>query len=275
MLVTIVIALITMIVLSLLLVQTGQYTMIAFYESVQHAALDYITGLADQSVRIDGNDIVVPELNQVLGVFGLSTNLDLIQLLAPSLRREWNEFIYPYVQGLIPEGVNGGFAMYHDNPFLLDVTEKLNIQIANTGAGAPEDVVVIVLLGDGVITPETGLIRTIRAVPDTAPTAYEWSNTEITFDETLPAGRYAICGATWVDASGIVARFVPIGGVWRPGFIAQAIGDPTIYSPFRHGRFGRMTEFEFDQPPSVDLLSSGTSKGELFLDLKMIRKGRI
>lgn len=249
------------------------FTTVAFYESANNATLDYISALSDEHVTVSGNDITVPDLNQVVLVAGLQDAIQYARIETPSLRRMWLEDIFPLTHAYTFTAADEQIADYKENPLPLVTAEKLNFLMQHA-AGAADYMVGLVWLADGALTPVTGEIHTIRASVDTAPTAYEWSASTLSFEQTLPAGRYQVVGGTWEDANGIAARLLFVGYSWRPAFIALDKTADQFAQLFRRGNIGVFGEFEFDQPPQVELLSTGTTTGDIYLDLIQVRAGR-
>jgi len=120
-----------------------------------------------------------------------------------------------------------------------------------------------------------GDIRTVKCTSGHTSAGDIWENVALTLTQTLPAGRYQVVGMRAFGTALLAARLVFIGGVWRPGVPAGDSIDDADVQLFRGGKFGVFGEFEFDQPPSVDLLGSGvTAAEEIYLDLIQIRAGR-
>lgn len=250
------------------------FTTVAFYVAAGSAptTLEAIDVLADTHVTHRDENLTVPQLNKVMAVYAMGSDIERAQLESPELRRMFLEEITPLVVGTVPLGSDGGLCDMSDSPIELVTSEKLNAlmeKTANATLGY-----ILVWLCDEAPQPITGKIHTIRAVPDTAPTANEWSPSTLTFSQTLPAGDYAVVGMSWVDATGIAARLLGVGSPWRPACLASTIGSGEKTSLFRNGKWGTWIEFDFDNPPSVELLNTGVTKGEIYLDLIQTREGR-
>lgn len=207
-----------------------------------------------------------------MAVWAGAEDIERVQLESPELRRMWLEEIAPLVLDETPVGENGGVVDMSKSPLELVVSEKLNALLEN--AAVTFETTILVWLCDAPPAPVTGKIHTIRAIPDTAPVADAWTHSTLTFSQTLPAGDYSIVGAAWVEAGGIAARFMVPAFPWRPACLASVLGDGEGYPFFRKGNLGEWLSFDFDNPPSVELLSTGTTKGEIYLDLMQTREGR-
>jgi hypothetical protein len=244
------------------------FTLVGWQQNVNTGGvLTEIAALADQHVRVEGNNIIVPRgMNALLGAYHCAASATLAQLSSPSLRRTVLLDIAPIDIGTEP-GSPPGFLNLFYSPIALDEDEALRALVAG-GEAAAERKVVLAWLGDGPQSPAQGEFFTVRATGSTTLTAYAWTNVALTFTQTLPAGRYAVVGMRAQSNGCIAARLVFVGGVWRPGCIgSDAISD---LSPelFRGGRLGVWGEFEHTQPPTVDFLSVSADTSEIvYLDI--------
>jgi len=246
------------------------FTIIGYSAAATVATLANIAGLADQHVRVSGNDIIVPELTKVIGVYAMGSTITQARLSSPSLRRLAEPDIEPIDTGLEPTSPTP----IHDlraTPWQLDRSEALNFQtISATGSGQTYG---IVLLSDGKLGPiPTGQLLSVRCTNTTTLTANAWTNGALTFAQTLPAGRYAVVGMRAQSAGLVAARIVIPGENWRPGCIGYD-SDVEVEDPmFRMGRMGNWGEFEHNEPPTVDFLSiSADSAQVVHLDLVKIK----
>ncbi len=248
------------------------YTMIGYSDTATGVTLENVSGLTDPHVRVSGDDIIVPELTKVIGVYALGTSVTQARLSSPSLRRVVEPDIEPLDIGTTAEPASR--PPIYDlrlHPYQLDRSEALNFQMLNSVAGARN--VGIVMLSDGKLGPiPTGQITTVRCTNTTSLVAFTWTNGALTFAQTLPAGRYAIVGMRAQSATLIAARLVFSGTAWRPGcigFDSDADIEPEM---FRMGGLGVLGEFEHNEPPSVDFLAVTTDSSQVVhLDLIKIR----
>ena len=121
-----------------------------------------------------------------------------------------------------------------------------------------------------------GEIITLRATASPSLSAATWANASISFDDTLPSGRYAIVGARVEDTNLAAARFVFTEFPHRPGVLASEDTDTGDIQLFRKGGLGSWGEFEHNSPPTMDFLGTGTASPtvEVLLDIVQVRAGR-
>ena len=237
------------------------HTLIAFSASIDSASPIAVAALADQHVRVSGNDIIVPaELNALIGAFAFGVSLTRAQLVSPSLRRIINQELAPINIAALPVSPTAWIDQLR-NPIVLDPQEALNVFAAENAVGASR-VNAGIWLGDGVIEPVSGDIRTVRVTGATALVANAWTNGGLTFDQSLPAGRYQVVGARFESANLQLARLVFVGGTWRPGCIGYAAASAVEHDAFRGGNMGVWGEFEHNTPPTVDFLANAADAAQ-------------
>ena len=263
-------------------------TMVGFGETSACDGLTKIAALADEHVRVVGDDLVVPTLNKVLATLVMSANVVEARLQSPSLRREWYQSILPLCKraglptraaideaGAATHVIIGGFPLdnHFRRPIELESSEKLNMLIDNGNNNELNNAIVI--LGDGVQAVELGDVRTVKFTTTGTCVGGKWTNLAITFDQALPSGKYALVGLVSISATGLATRAVFVGGTNRPGCFAQADISDERPDIFRHGNSGVWGEFEFDQPPTLDFLASGNDATPYgYMDLVLVREGR-
>jgi len=242
------------------------FTLVCFNESKANATYMLFAALADEHITHVGNDITVPELNQIIAAYAQKTALTQFRLEAPSLRRIFLQDMAPVLAGLAIPATMPPIIDLKDNPIPLKASEKLNAGLLADGTA--DNGTILIWLADGKPTPAFGEIRTVRCTIPTTTTTFGWTNQALTFTQTLPAGRYAVVGARVVAANGIAFRFVFIGGSWRPGGLCAVAASNRSPSMFRNGKLGQWGEFEFSQPPSIEILcSAATGAAVVYLDL--------
>lgn len=244
------------------------FTVIGYTASANPSTLTAIAGLADQHVRVVGNDIYVPvDFKYLWGGYGVATTITRGQLSSPSLRRVFLPEIAPLdVGAAIPTSPRKIF-LFDDSPIQLDGGEALDYNVTD-GAGAAERITGLAFLGPGPSKPDTRPYFTLRATSATTLVANTWSNVALTLDQTLPAGRYDVVGLRARSANLIAARFVFVGGTYRPGCIGYAATTSLDYDKFRSGNLGIWGNFAHNAPPTIDCLSNAADTSETFeLDL--------
>lgn len=236
------------------------HTVIAYQEAGKGAAgEDNIAGVADQHVRVDGDIIYMSDINQIIAVYaGGTTLITGARLESPSLRRLANYEIAPVDVQIEPTG-NEIWSPHPLSPLPLETNEGLEALVRVSADASADLGFVAVFLSDGPVSSVDGEIFHVRATATVASAENSvWENSEITFDNPLPVGRYSLVGADVIMADGMAFRFVPVGEAFRPGgmcITAHGIGS---YALQRNGGLGVWCEFDQITPPSIEIVSSET-----------------
>lgn len=246
------------------------FTLIGWAQSQDTSGvLTGVNALPDPHVRVVSKDIIVPSLNQLIGVYALGATITQAQLQSPTMRRVLNLDIRPLEVGAVPKTYPAMLDLIA-NPIHLTTDEALDAFVAEGAAGAEQEIV-LAFLGDGNYAKPSGDVFTVRATGATTLTAFAWTNAAMTFSQSLPAGRYAIVGARGESAGMIAFRFVGVGYNWRPGaigFASAGLVDDARTRAEAYGGLGTWLEFAHNTPPTVDVLSSSADTSEVFhLDL--------
>jgi hypothetical protein len=243
------------------------FTIVGWQENVPLATTQQaITALPDEHVRTEGDNIVVPDLNKIVGYYGIGVDIQNVQLSSPELRRIAELDVAPVEITSLPTFPPDVVAR-PESPINLALDEQLQARCGNSNAGA-QDEAVFVMLASGPIVPIHGDIHTILATATAPATANLWANAQLTLSQELPAGDYDLVGARCEQANSRIFRFVFIGGTWRPGTVCVGAisGRDVGYS--RYGAMGVWGTFKHNQPPSVDFFGDGVGgAARIYLDI--------
>ena len=250
------------------------FTLVAWYELQAMNGYTKLAALADEHIRVSGDDIIVPTINNLAGVFVRSNSIVKARFTSPSLRRFTNLYVHPLrQQWQVDMEEESHFMDFFHRPITLDISEALNCEIDN--AGVSEYGYGLAWFMDKIDPAPSGEFRTVRATGAITAVAATWTSGALTFTEDLPAGRYAIIGADCNGASLVAFRLIFPGYAWRPG--TKGVGEvpyPGMKS-FRMGNKGLWGEFEHELPPVLEIFCrSADSEQEIYLDLVQIRAGR-
>jgi hypothetical protein len=241
----------------------------AFYEDIDPAAAFVpITAVPEQMIFTDGDNLRVPDqLPFIIGAaaaIGDASGLR-AQVAAPSLRMLANYDIEPVVLADVfgsPPETN----FHPQRAIPLTPDEAVNFYVESNPAAA-EQHYGGVWLADGPQTPVVGNFFSIRAVGAITQVLTAWTNGNLTFAQTLPAGRYQVIGMRARSADALFARLVFPEQVARPGVpCVNAIGDTDIVA-FRFGNAGVFGEFPSTNPPTLDVIGGAGTAQYLILDM--------
>jgi hypothetical protein len=240
------------------------------------AAFVNIAALADDRLFTQGDDLRVPELNQVIIMAGGADNAvaSRIRLDSPTL----DAFVRPEISPLNaatgdvePDSPHRLVKMLN-SPMILGVDELLNVNLlSNPGAVAFQWA--LLWFADGAQAPISGgNIHTVRWTSAATVTARVWSSVNPVLDENLPPGEYAVVGLRAESATMIAARFVfRTGELWRPGAMGCDLAADLVDDVFRGGSLGEWGRFPFTQIPAIEVLAgSGDSAFIFHVDLMRV-----
>lgn len=254
------------------------FQVVAFSESfLNDGTFQNVAAVADESIFVAGDDVRIPQgLNHLVGAVGaVGTQAALLRgrISAPSLRGFINMELIP----LIPEEQVSLAAINHQiwpqNPIPLAVGESIGYESDGGGDGVTaEDVSAVVWLSDGPLQAVRGDIRTVRATTAVTTVQNAWTSGPLTFSEDLPAGRYQVVGARFQDINLLAGRLIFVGGASRPGTLGVSVlGAPDLMGA-RMGGWGVWGEFDINQPPTAEFLSTDAvdTNPEVYLDVMRI-----
>ncbi|MEM2990161.1 MAG: hypothetical protein QXQ02_03150 [Halobacteria archaeon] len=248
------------------------HTIVAWSESVAaDTTQTNLNAVPDEHVRVEGDNIMVPDFNRIIGYYANGENIQNVQLSSPSLRRLALVDIAPVENSALPESPPDPICRPL-SPLTLDIDESLSALAGNADASSAHQENVVLFLSNGPVTPVNGEIITIRTTATAPATAYAWANAPLVFSQTLPVGTYDLVGARCEQANTIAFRFVFIGGIWRPGMLAVPDIDYDDYEYSRFGALGVWGTFSHNRPPSVDFFGDGTG-GSAVIYLDLIKRG--
>lgn len=251
------------------------FTVVAFDDdrAAAQATLLALAGLVDQHVTVIGNDITVPDLNQVVGVQflhgtqALPGALTLAQIRTPSLLSTLLKDIdKSWDSNTVLDSEN--IELFLDDPLVLKVGEQLEAWMANGAVVAARGIAAI-LLADGPLAQVKGDIRTVRCTSVVAPVADTWSLGVLTPQQQLPVGTYQVVGMSCISpAEAGWARLIFTGSSWRPGCpIRVDVNNPEI-PEFRNGRMGVWGAFNQSTIPRLEVLTiAAVVNPDVYLDL--------
>jgi len=243
------------------------HTLVAWDEDEDTATLANLAAVVDQSVGTNGDFVRVPPgMDQLGAVYAGGVNISLARMQSPSLRDLVNPDIAPLDQAAEPSSPYPLFDHF-SSPIALQAGENLEALAAEDGAGSTRRIIGAWLV-DGPAQPVAGDQSTVRCTGTTTLVANAWTAVELTFGQTIPAGRYQVVGARFLSATAIFGRLVVPGAPWRPGAVAQDDEGDLENPIFRNGRLGVWTEFDSVQSLQAEFLATAGDTAEtVYLDI--------
>lgn len=224
-----------------------------------------IAAANDDIIQIDqGSNFIMTDPYNLLLSAPMGTTLTRARFQSPSLIRFGSNHLYIHdrnaTPGDLPQPTD-----YRDRPFELPVDEPIQLQVTTDAAGPARVEIPLVFAAptwDKTIPYGEGQLISRATVTPTAGAAGLWGPlANLTFEQTLMVGTYAVIGAEAVAASGVAFRlFFPdsqltYGKILRPGWLCRtAIGNrPTGMFDGQMGEWGRFYTFS---PPTIQFFGA-------------------
>lgn len=245
----------------------------AFYSSLaQNAAYAQLAAVQDGGLTKNPSGLYIAPANLViLAAHVQGVTVSRAQIQAPSLRNFAYPEIYPVVVGArtaIPD--NAGYQIYKERGPRLLMNEAFGVYAseANTGASPTN---ALLCVADRIVPAPQGQIITVVATFTITLVDLVWTGGQLTFEQQLPNGTYAVVGMQVVADNANYARLLfPGGSNWRPGCpVADLYGEKDWLNAFRVGNMGSWGEFVFNNPPQIEVFgaAAGSTPGLVMLDL--------
>lgn len=220
------------------------------------------------SIFLIQNSHFVPSVDvQIQAACFMSLNAQRARIVTPTLRQVTTPFIRPVNLALTPTS-RPLVADYRGNPLHLKGLEEVQVLTLQGGAGA-EHSGVVMLVSNGPLTPAPqGDVYTMRGTATTAAVANVWTQLAVTWQDILPAGRYAVIGMETVSATARAARLILNDSAWRPGCLGMSADGNGTHPMFRMGGLGQWGQFYAYAMPNVETLCDTTdATHEIYLDI--------
>ena len=222
--------------------------------------------LTDGIMSIQNNHFFLQRDMPILFAAVASATQSRARLSSPTLRQITTPFIRP-ISTAASFGVPQRVQDFNTNYPVAKAQEELSLLSVQLGAGA-ERVTGIVGLGFQMTPPPAGPAYTLRGTSTTAAVANAWSPIAMTWQDTLPAGVYAVVGGEHVSAGGMAFRLILEQAFYRPGglsIVANGNYSDPIFHNAHLGEWGRFTANAF---PNVEVLAvSADAAHDVYLEL--------
>lgn len=247
------------------------HNLVAYFASVaQNAALTNLTPVTDPLVTVSANNrFIFPQDYQLLLANLLIDSGSRARLNTPSMRNVALPELYP-VKITAGQGANPVLVSLTPGRIMIPKNDEVGIDVSRAGAGAADCFAGLWVAPQFVPAPP-GPTYTMRATSTITLTDGTWVLGTLTFDQTLPYGKYTIIGMSAQITSGVYARLVFPGSIqFRPGVTCvEAYGSYVNPQQFRYGAMGSYGTFDSTAQPAVEVLglAAGAQTGVFLLDL--------
>lgn len=211
--------------------------------------------LADPILAIS-NAHYLPQIPlQLFGGWISGTLLTAATLVTPKSRQIVPPRLFP-IQGTTLPPDRPHILDRRANPFTLNAVEEVSM-LFNLGGAANALTYAILFVGTSLDPVPSGDIYTLHATSTTAVTANVWSQLTVTYDQTIPAGMYAVICTQHQSTNAVAHRLIFKDSVWRPGGISQTAITNYSWSDYYVGGMGSLGRFNTYTFPSWEVLCNG------------------
>lgn len=247
------------------------HNLVAHYASVaQDAALVNLTPVTDPLVTITANNRLIFPMDYRIGAIqGLIVDGSRMRINTPSMRTIALPEVYP-VKITAEQGTNPVIQGPIWDKLIIPRNDEFGYDVSRAGAGAG-DCYAGTWVSDAFRPAPGGPIITMRATSTITLTVGTWVQGNLTFDQVLPYGKYAVVGMQTICGDAVFARLTFPGNTqYRPGVPAvEAYGSYPNPQMFRFGNFGLFGTFDSTAQPAIEMLghTAGSEAGVHLLDL--------
>lgn len=221
---------------------------VVYRASIADSTLAELTAQTDQILAIQNSHIFPPRDLPLIFAWAGSANLQRWRINTPKLR----QVVIPVMPGMDQAALPPDLPFINRlwmNPLVLRREEEIAVEAFQTAGVAQVVIAVLAFLYEqdqGAMHPQPAPIGdtyTLRATGTTTLTANAWSDVALTYDQQLPAGRYAVVGGACDSTNLIAWRLILDNQFPRPGGLGRANHG---LEPFREqlmGGLGKWGEF--------------------------------
>lgn len=242
-----------------------------FHLSVFSGSLDATAdvdcpAVTDEIMAILNSHVQPQEDMMILAAAAHGALLDRARIVTPSIRQFSPVYIRPVEVAALFSDVPAIMDL-RNNPLTVRRLEEIEVEVTNTGAG-PTLTSAGLWLSRGPIQPApAGDVYTIRGTGTTTLTAGAWSNVAVTWQDTLPTGRYACVGLGALGTTVRFARLVFDDQTFRPGCIGQATVGLINHPMFQRGGLGVWGTFSGNRMPNLQYFATAADTAQtVFMD---------
>lgn len=254
-----------------MLITPGYHTA-AYFGSVPTGTSAYtaIAGVSDgQLTRSAANNYILPSAGKIELAAVYGTNMLRSRLIVPSLRDMGRPHLAPVdASGTTPTVQNIYDPGIRPLPFVSG--EEIGIDGMTSDVGSVNVTGALFFRFNDTPAP-IGPCYRIRGTAACAGAVGSWYSSQITLEETLPPGEFAIIGLDVVGANLGPARLIFPQGGWRPGCLTRDDVSDVRLDNWSFGRYGALGSFKNFSLPALECFARGTiATQDVFLDLVRI-----
>lgn len=250
------------------------FNLVAFYASVaQDAALVNLAPVTDPLVTIQNSRLIFPGEMQIGAIQGLILDGTRMRINTPQFRSIALPEVYP-VKITAEQGTNPVIMGPMWDSLRIPRNDEFGFDVSRAGAGAGDCFAGLWYAPRRPAAPQ-GPIITLRATATITLTVGTWVAGSLTFDQSLPYGKYAVVGMNSIAGDAVFVRLAFPGETqYRPGVPnVEAYGSYVNPQIFRYGNFGLFGTFDSTAQPLIEVLGHTAGSEPIVVLLDLIKIG--
>jgi hypothetical protein len=247
------------------------YHLLALQASVGNTPNTLLAPVTDDVVTIKDGRFLLREDRFLLWAAALSANMLRARVVTPSFRQVALPFIQPVTRAVV-FGSPPRVARYDVAGPRVRGVEELVVDVTSGIASGTEPAYALLALEGRRDPAPIGDYYTVRGTSTTPSGTNVWTTLNVTWDELLPPGEYAVVGLRGEGAGAVAYRLIFEGQSDRPGVPAVTGPDGLDLDWLRLGRYGAFGRFQSYAQPLVQVLASAaTATHNIYLDVVRLR----
>lgn len=239
-------------------------------------ANEAVPRVSDSALSTSGSsNYLSPDNLEIVAAFAYNDTISRARVVAPSLRNEGLPEIFP-LNVLAEPSANFRVCHFGQGAPRLRKDEEFGVECSN-GASTVDRAMIGLVLRRMFKPVPAGRRTTIRGTSTQTLVQSAFTLGGMTFDQSLPFGRYAVIGMACTCNDAHAARLVfPRDQSYRPGVpTGETISIRPEVDYFRCGQMGEWGRFESVNMPQLEILggTAGAETAEVILDIVRLDAG--
>ena len=241
--------------------------LLAWFISIGQTVDTDATPVTD-SVFLVQNGHFVPQMDvKMYYAAAMSATLTRARFASPKTRQVTNPWIRPIIEAAVPP-TNPNVRSWIDSGFSFRGLEEIQLLATSGLAMGNENFTALAAVGVGLEPAPQGDYYPLRGTSTTAVTANKWTQVAVTWQDTLPAGTYAVVGLEHQSANAQAARLIFQNQQFRPGSLSITSLSNRQNALLANRRLGVYGRFLQTAMPLVEVLANGADAShEVYMDV--------
>lgn len=237
----------------------------AYTGNVAAVANTQVAAVSDDILFISGSNFLIPTDMLLMAAYCQGASILRANLQSPKILQMFPQQIKPVNKGAVPL-LNPNYDWY--GPQYIRLRGQENLSLFATGTSAGEQTTGFIWLGSQFDPLPAGEIYTAHGSSATAAVANTWTTIPYTLDQNLPAGQYVMVGSNVSSTTAIAHRWIYDSGVYRPGFLSNALEtDKPMFSYLYHDLGAMGTFYAYNLPRLQVFCGAADAAHQVYIDM--------